>query len=344
MQDFDEEIRKIKEKRSKMEMSEEGKEKIRKIIEARNARLDDNDVVTYIPKRKKTYIFAQKIAAVFVCCLVLSSCAFAGEWKDLLTKIFYGEGANIEYAVDNGYVQNIDMDYVESNGIKIKVDYFYSDDYYMYIAFDVVAEEEFEDCLFYEIEILNNENNLIFSNIKFVNKIFYELETKRMSKNSAMIIGKFSKIQDKFYNYDCVKININNIQLGKNNENIDIIGNWNLVTELSNNIIIDEVEQKYYITGNYLFEKCEVRLKNKILNVNIKFKEGCIENLCFDKNNIYLRDNTDKIYYMNEDSKFKSDMLIANFYIEKDNNIDNFKLNIKYNDEVIVFYLKEIDS
>lgn len=344
MQDFDEEIRKIKEKRSKMEMSEEGKEKIRKLIEARNARLDDNDVVTYIPKRRKTYIFAQKIAAVFVCCLVLSSCAFAGEWKDLLTKIFYGEGANIEYAVDNGYIQNIDMDYVESNGIKIKADYFYSDDYYMYIAFDVVAEEEFEKLYLIDFEIVDQDNVVSFSDIGFLDKIFFRYETKRTSKDSAIILGKFSKIQDKFLNYNNLIVNINKIQLVNDNEENYIEGNWNIYAKIDGNINLEQNKINYYTDSKSLVESCEISHKSNILNINMKFKEEYTKNLNDIKNNIYLQDNNEKVYNMNESSKLKNDKIIANFSVEDGINIENLKLIIKNNDEIVIFYLKEIDS
>ncbi len=344
MQDFEEEIRKIKEKRSKMEMSEEGKEKIRKIIEARNARFDDNDVITYIPKRKKTYIFAQKIAAVFVCCLVLSSCAFAGEWKDLLTKIFYGEGANIEYAVDNGYVQNIEMDYVESNGIKIKADYFYSDDYYMYIAFDVVAEEEFEEFYLDTFEIIDEKNNVIFSNLDVLKKIFFRLDIKRLTKNNAIVLGKFSKIEDKFYNYSNLKININRIQLISNSNDDYIDGNWKLITEFSNSIIINEQEQKYCIDSKDFIENCKISYKNNILNIDIKFRDECIQKLNINNSNIYIQDSNNNTYKMDEISKIKYNQIITNFIVKDNFNKKCLKLNIENENGKFIFYLKKIDS
>ena len=340
MQNLEEEIKKIKEKRSKMEMSEEGKEKIRKIIEDRNTS-SENEIIKYVPKKNKTYIFAQKIAAVFICCLVLSSCAFSGEWKDILTKIFYGQGANIEYAVDNGYVQNIDMDYVESNGIKIKADYFYMDDYYMYIALDVVAEEEFDRILLDKFELLDEENNIIFSNSQLFKDIFFQSETKRILKNKAIIFGKFSKMQNKFYNYDYLKININKIQLVNNDTSKYIQGNWDLVTKITNSVF---QEQKYYIDSKNLIESCEISYKNFVLNIKIKFKEECIEKFDANRNDVYIQDNSGRTYNINGISKFENDKIIANFFVDEDSNTENLKLNIKYNDEIIVFYLKEIGS
>ncbi len=343
MQDFEEEIKKIKEKRSKMEMSEEGKEKIRKIIEARNTR-SENEVIKYVPKRNKTYIFAQKIAAVFICCLVLSSCAFAGEWKDILTKIFYGQGANIEYAVDNGYVQNIDMDYVESNGIKIKADYFYLDDYYMYIAFDVVAEEEFDEIILYDFEIFDDKNNVIYSNMDMFQDVFFQSQTKLLYKKNAIVLGKLSKIQNEFYNCKDFKIIISEIQLINDDKDSYISGIWDLNTKTDNNIIFNQEEINYYIDSKDSIENCEVSYKNYILNINIKFKEKYIEKININKENIYLQDVNGKIYNINEDSKLKNDKIIANFFIEDSTNIENLKLNIRYNDEIIIFCLKEIGS
>lgn len=343
MQDFDEEIRKIKEKRSKMEMSEAGKENIRKLIETRNEHLEDSDVVTYTPKRNKTYILAQKITAVFVCCLILSSCAFAGEWKDILTKIFYGQGGNIDYAVDNGYVQNIEMNYVESNGIKIKADYFYLDDYYMYIAFDIVAEEEFDTVYLDKFEIVS-ENNIIFSNFDISEKIFFQSEVKKISKYNAIILGKFNKIQDKFYNYNNLKININKIQLLNADESYNIDGIWNLSMQFYNDINYNDKKINYYIDSKNLVENCQVKLKNNIININIKFKEKYIDVEKFsNNNNIYLQDNNGNIYNVNGSLKLKNNEVIANFFIDNIKDIENFKLNLKYNDENMVLYIKGSD-
>ncbi len=343
MQNLEEEIKKIKEKRSKMEMSEEGKEKIRKIIEDRNTR-SENEIIKYVPKKNKTYIFAQKIAAVFICCLVLSSCAFAGEWKDILTKIFYGQGANIEYAVDNGYVQNIDMDYVESNGIKIKADYFYLDDYYMYIALDVVAEEEFDAIYLDKFEIIDENNNNVFYNVDMEEKLFFQLEVKRMSKKRAILLGKFSKIQDRFDNYSNLKIDINKIQLLNNDKENYIYGMWNLNTKIDDNIIFNEEEINYYVDSKEFVENYEINYKNHILNVNIKFKEEYVKKLNINDSKIYLEDRNGKSYNIGETSKIKYNEIITNFIVDNDFYKDNFKVKIENSNEKFIFYLKRNGS
>ena len=69
-------------------------------------------------KRERAF----KIVAMFVCCLILSlGVSYAKEIKELFKTFFNNTNNGINVAVDNGFVQYNESDFVYSNDIGIKV-------------------------------------------------------------------------------------------------------------------------------------------------------------------------------------------------------------------------------
>ena len=119
MENFNKSIEILKAKRKSITMSDEAKKRIK-------LKLDEEYAKRYSEKKPKfNYSFPQKVAAIFICCFIISGCAFADDIGDFITKVFSNQNPHIDFAVENGYVQNIDMDYISSNGIDLKADYFY---------------------------------------------------------------------------------------------------------------------------------------------------------------------------------------------------------------------------
>lgn len=113
-----------------------------------------------------------KLFIIILCIGVLiSSFTFAKEIRivihNLTQNIFgtYNEG--ITTALENAYESDVDMEYIESNNIKVKVDSIMLDDYNLAIIFNFVSEnsEYLKDLEVSRIELNNvlimNENNVI---------------------------------------------------------------------------------------------------------------------------------------------------------------------------------------
>lgn len=338
MENFDKAIEEIKARRNAETLSDEAKKRIVKALdEAAEKKFAEKKRVKF------DYSFSQKVAAIFICCFILSSCAFAGDIGDFITKVFSNQDKNIEFAVENGYVQNIEMDYVESNGIGLKADYFYLDDYYMYIAFEVKADREFDEILLNEFEIKDENDNVIYSNNQTDYYIFSHFETKKLTNTNGILLIKLAKIENEFFSYNNLKIQIQKLEIKKEDKFEPIYGSWNIEVLVEDNNIKSEKE-KYYLTSEQLVKKSKIELKNNNLKIELEFCEGYIKDFSITKNNVYLEDNLGNTYELSDATIHYEDKLKVLFTINKNFDIDNLKLKINNNDEILVFNLIKADS
>ena len=82
-------------------------------------------------KKKQEYYnkFLRKVATIIITIgIVSTSVVFADDIINFITSLFINSTEAIDIAVENGYVQNIDMEYVYDNDIGIKVDNLILDD------------------------------------------------------------------------------------------------------------------------------------------------------------------------------------------------------------------------
>ena len=103
---------------------------------------------------------------------ITSGVVFAKNIKELFENLYenmFGNYNNgITTAVENGYIQDIDMEYIESNNIKVKVDQITMDNYNLGIIFNIELNEdiplsEVYDINFKNILIMDENNNVIFA-------------------------------------------------------------------------------------------------------------------------------------------------------------------------------------
>ncbi len=138
-----------------------------------------------VPKNK-----ILKMVATFILAIVIVGGVTYGGIK--IVEIFRIKGmddAGIQTAIQNNYIQNIDMDYVEEEKVKFKVDYFMMDDLNFDLVFNFVTEERVEN---YEGIALTNlritdENN---------NQIYFDSEDQDIwTKNIALMTSDWSVIE-----------------------------------------------------------------------------------------------------------------------------------------------------
>ena len=83
MENFNKSIEILKAKRKSITMSDEAKKRIK-------LKLDEEYAKRYSEKKPKfNYSFPQKVAAIFICCFIISGCAFADDIGDFITKVFH---------------------------------------------------------------------------------------------------------------------------------------------------------------------------------------------------------------------------------------------------------------
>lgn len=226
MDEFNKDLDEIKNKLNEVKLSDEFKENLKIKMEEELNKPNIKDRITNI-------IFPRKLVATFACffLLVTSCVAFADEIESLVANIFSNTDRKIERAIENGNYKKIDMDYVEHDGIGIKVDYIIQEDDTLCIAFNVKSEDEFDDIYFDGMKIENEFGNEIYSSKRneFKNIEFISTEKKINNKNIIYICKlKFAKINKN----EKMNIEIDTIQLFKN---LNII-------KISNKFIIDVFE------------------------------------------------------------------------------------------------------
>lgn len=288
-----------------------------------------------------------KVAAIFITIGVMTTgIVFAKDIVNFITSLFTNSTPAIDTAVENGYVQNIDMDYVYCNNIGVKVEALVIDDFNLDISFiyesnvDNIKEMKLE-----EYVISTGNNNLIYDSSHSINdklniangmsrngqilkvnnntykeSILFNLTKTKQDIHSINIDIKKLKVKKEDNTSDYISgnwtLNINLDETMKNRENIlyDFIDNDNvdvINAEMSATEFVIKVKLKIPIPLEQFYEGENFTLEN---NSSEKFVPYFIEN-----GNIDLNTNMEvgmfTIYYDN-----------VNIYTE---NIDELKLNIK---------------
>ena len=118
-------------------------------------------------KNKKRIVY--KIASCFAIFVVGCSIVFAKEIKNLAQNIFNYDNQGtqgVQVATDKGYIQNVDMEYIEADNTKFKIDYVTMDDTNLAINFNFLLDinaEGFKGISFYNMKIYDDSGNIIYT-------------------------------------------------------------------------------------------------------------------------------------------------------------------------------------
>ena len=217
MDDFEkrleEDMKKISDKLDEYELSEEFKERLAKRMDYEYNKPIDKGI-------KNKSIFVKKLVASFACCFViLSTCvAFGDEFESLIAKVFSNTDKEIEQAIENGNYKEIDMDYVEDNGVSVKVDYIVKTENSIYFAFNVLVDEEYDNLYFENIEIKDENDEDIFKFHKTNQKSDFILIKKGITKNNFFMLYSLNLTNYKTTGVNKIKFYLHNINIILNNK------------------------------------------------------------------------------------------------------------------------------
>ena len=228
MDEFKKELDEIKNELNEVKLSDEFKQNLK-------IKMEEEFDKPNIKEKARNILFPRKLIATFACFIfLLTSCAvFADEIESLVTHIFSNTDKKIERAIANGNYKKIDMDYVEHDGIGIKVDYIIQEENDLYIVFDINSKNEMETICFDDIEIKFNDTIIhrLGINKVEVNSTNFSY-TKMIEKYKYCIIYKISIDKYKIKN-EKINVEINEIAYQNNGEYIRKKGNW--VFNIENN-------------------------------------------------------------------------------------------------------------
>lgn len=131
-----------------------------------------------------------KTVATFIIAVgIIGSVTYAGIKIAEIFKIKGMDDAGIQTALQNNYVQNIDMDYIQEERVKFKVDYLMMDDINFDLVFNFVTEDN-----------VDNYEGIAVSNLKITdennNQIYISSEDQDIwTKNIALMAERWSVIE-----------------------------------------------------------------------------------------------------------------------------------------------------
>ena len=223
---FEEDLKEIKDKLNAENLSDEFMEKL-------HARLEEElnkDTTETKGKVINFPVISRKLAGICACfILFFSSCfAFADDIENVIFEIFGNTDKIVENAIEKGNYKEIDMEYVEDNGVSIKVDYVAFEGDNLYIAFNVLAEEKFDKILIDKMCIKNQDKKVLYN--KANTDINSVLITKDMNiqTDCAIITNKLVNINCEINEIRKLDIEINGIDFWNNSIGNTKKGLWKI--------------------------------------------------------------------------------------------------------------------
>ncbi len=207
------------------------------------------------------------LATVATCCIITTGVVFA---KDISTFImnFFSKNEGMDNAIEHGYIDKPNMEYIDSNGTEIKINEVLMDDYNLSLEISIklnekINKENIDEISFPDMIITDENNNILYcedqptfenycknNNLKYTWK-----ETNENYINSGS--NKFIKANNEdtinlVYNFYANKypkskkilINLNKILCSYEDNDIMINGNWQIEYE---------VPEKFYNREAYIY-------------------------------------------------------------------------------------------
>ena len=297
----------------------------------------NNKMIKKSKTKCKTHSLVKRLAIAFSCFIIISSVTFGKNFTSLVGHLFSNQDKSVDVAIENGYYQNIDMDYIVHDGVGIKIDYLYSDDTCIYIAFNILSEEEFDVVGLYSFSV-KGDDNIIYDTNSINELVLYEEQLKRLNNKNAIIVTKLYLLDNNYSKYNSLQIDISRLSLENNSVQKSLINEWNFKINTDEHFKKDKV--LYAIDNESLLDNYKISLENNKLFITLFFTNK--EMISYNRNDIYLEDDNGNVFYCNDLFNYASNRITVSFSLSN-NNYNNLKLSLKLrdNEKRIVFYLKK---
>lgn len=217
-------------------------------------------------KKLKHYSISIKkvIAACSTLILLTGSGVFASFYFNIFDLSSFGKNnSGVNTAVENGYIQNIDMNYIKKDNLQYKAEYLLIDDKFFDIAIDFKFNEDISNYQGFHISNINikdENNNLIYSedgNFEGKNDLTTTMGWKIIEKNNnensikqlLFLDGKHFPKSKKLY-ITFTQVILYNVNNGKPiTKKIDT--NCNFVIDVDNLFYTRQITPYYLATKTY---------------------------------------------------------------------------------------------
>lgn len=275
----------------------------------------------------------KRIASVIICAItVTSGVVFADNIVKYISSIFTRTTESIDIATQNGYVQNVNMDFVYDKDIGIKVDYIIMDNSKLDISYLYKVNESTTSLELYEYSIKDNENHLLYKTnrdssvtevIPIVNSMSrsekpVKLENNIIKESILYSSNQFPKCEKLFIEVNCVRLNYQDI----------VEGDWKIKVDVADKF--NEREKIIYEPSyNEHIIQSEIYLTETTLRVSLELDELYENNFTF-YHDVILENELKKEYYL---QSFRRKNL-------EEKSIFSFDFNVsKYDENIDVLYI-----
>ena len=232
--------------------------------------------------------------------LITASTAFA---ITIINKIFTNSNSGIDSAVEHGYIQNIDMDFITDNNIGIKVDYILMDNNSLDISFvykyfnqsssitnlkyaDLIIKDEQENIICLISENYNSKE-ILGTSITSYNE--QQVLDNTTVKDSLLVTSEQFPASKVLY------IEITKMLLVINNETHYVTGNWNFSINLDTKFV-SRTLNKYNSTVSPYIDNVTATLSNTSLEIKLELNTEIDNSIVLKRNNISLTDENNVEY------------------------------------------------
>lgn len=299
---------------------------------------------------KRNHVPLYIVAVCIFAIAITSSIGFADNYLNFFNKSGTATVKinEIEMAIKDNYIQNVDMEYCKSKKIGVKVDSISMDNTRLYIVldfkFDKSLQENFDDLIIQDMLITDDNDDLIFcnkfkiyenycndNNIDITQKTIFKTSFKtnliEKTHNTAKYIYYFNT-EDSFPESKKININFHKLKLLNYSTNFSnnkvINGNWKIELNL---------EDSFYNKKSTIYTSENIDDMNDIfLNIN-----NITTTLVFNKNSdyniedVYIIDEDNKKYVMRNINISDSGKITINFDLINNINFNTLTLHIKTN-------------
>lgn len=222
MEKFEVELKIVKNKIHEEDLTEDFRDKLERQLYEKYNNANANKIKFKLLRRP--LLACKNVAAVFVCFLLLSGCAFADEIEDLIKSMFSNVSQNAEIAYEEGNCIKVDSEYQTYGDISANVEYISSKDNELYIVFNIRTQENF-DKIYLEGLTLEDESG----EIKY---LYSSYDVKFENEKDCKLIARLSLNSKEKKDIEILKIIFDNISL-KNGDKINIFdNNWKFEVNL----------------------------------------------------------------------------------------------------------------
>ncbi len=275
----------------------------------------------------------KRIAVIIICAITITSgVVFADDIIKYISSIFTSSTESIDIATQNGYVQNVNMDFVYDKDIGIKVGNVIMDESKLDISYLYKINDDVDKFELYEYTIKDNENyfwysfnygNYTYENPPIITGMHNSTNPVRLENN--IIRESILYSSNEFPKCEKLFIEVNKIRL--NSQEI-VEGNWKIELNIADKF--NEREKIIYeLSYNEHIIQSEIYLTETTLKVSLELDVLYDDDFIFN-NDITLKNEYNKKFISNYGNRAQ------NKYTSK----FNFEFNVsKYDENIDTLYL-----